>query len=220
MSFSTHSSFLALVCVGPVAAQGTEPASLPAVTITAEKSERALHEVPASVFVLDGEAMEREGIHTMEALEARAPGLSFQPFGMSGLNSPVMRGLTANFNSLSSAVLLLVDGVPTLTAQGFEHGFEDVQHVEVLRGPQSTLYGRNAESGVVAIHSQPMDEAVRAQFTGEAGSRSRRALRFALARPLVQDSLYASISGAWLEQGGFVHNQHTGGKDKTPSACI
>jgi len=186
---------------------------LPAISVTVDKTGRILQEMPASVLVLDGLEMEREGISGMAQLEARAPGLSFQPFGMSGVNSPVMRGLTANFNALSTSTLLLVDGVPTLTAQGFEHGFEDIDHIEVLRGPQSTLYGRNAESGVIAIYSQPMDGAPRASLSGEVGSRSKRALRFAGARPLVEDTLYASVSGAWMQQHGFVDNRHTGKKD-------
>ena len=59
--------------------------------------------------------------------------------------------------SLTQRLLVLVDGVPTLTAQGFESGLLDVDRIEVIRGPQSTLYGRNAEAGVIAIHSLPMD---------------------------------------------------------------
>jgi len=190
-----------------------ETPSLPAVAAVVDKTERPLHEIPASVVLLDGQDIERAGISEMESLEARVPGLSFQPFGMAGVHSPVMRGLTANFNTLSSSTLLLVDGAPTLTAQGFDHGFEDVQHVEVLRGPQSTLYGRNAEAGVIAIHSQPLEGAPRAQWISEIGSRKRRALRFALARPLLENRLYASMSGAWMEQGGFVDNLHSGTKD-------
>jgi len=212
MSHLMRAASCLLAC--PIAAQAQEVPSLPAVAAAVvEKTERPLHDVPASILLLDGQEIERAGISAMETLEARVPGLSFQPFGMAGVNSPVLRGLTANFNTLSSSTLLLVDDVPTLTAQGFDHGFEDIQHVEVLRGPQSTLYGRNAEAGVIAIHSQPLEGAPRAQLTSEAGSRNRRALRFALARPLVEDRLYASISGAWMKQGGFVHNLHHGKKD-------
>lgn len=196
------------------AAQGTdvesEPRTLPEITITAEKIEQPLEKVPASVAVIDGWDAEQSGITSLKQLEGRIPGLSFQPFGQAGMNSPVMRGLTANFNSFSTSTLLLVDGVPTLTAQGFENGMLDLDRIEVIRGPQSTLYGRNAEAGVIAIHSLPMDATPRASVSAEAGSRDKRVTRFALSQPLVDNLLYASVSGNWSSQDGFIDNTHTG----------
>ncbi|MGP5018912.1 TonB-dependent receptor [Vreelandella alkaliphila] len=189
------------------------PSELPAINVTADKTERPLEAIPASVSMIDGLDIKQSGIVTMEQLEGRVPGLSFQPFGQAGMNSPVMRGLTANFNTFSTSTLLLVDGVPTLTAQGFEDSFLDVDRVEVLRGPQSTLYGRNAEAGVIAIHSLPMDNIARASASVEIANRDKRAIRFSLSQPLVEDRLYASISGSSLEQDGFIDNIFTGRKE-------
>lgn len=187
-------------------------AELPAVTVTADKTERPLEKVAASVAVIDGLELEQSQVTGMEQLEGRIPGLSFQPFGQAGLNAPVMRGLTANFNTFSTSTLLLVDSVPVHTAQGFEDAMLDVDRIEVLRGPQSTLYGRNAEAGVIAIHSLPMDNTPRARVSADIGSRNKRGLRFSLSRPLVEDTLYVSISGSWLKQDGFITNTYTGGK--------
>jgi len=189
-----------------------EAASLPTITVTADKTEKLLDEVSASVLVISGEELEDAGITRFEQLEGRIPSLSFQPFGQSGINSPVMRGLTANFNALSTSTLLLVDGVPTLTAQGFENQFIDIDRIEVLRGPQSTLYGRNAEAGVIALYSRPMDNQPRTMISAEVGSRDKRATRFAFSRALVEDTLYASLSGEWMSQDGFIRNTYTGGK--------
>jgi len=194
------------------AARTPEPATLPSITVTADKTEKLLDEVPASVLVISGEELEDAGITRFEQLEGRIPSLSFQPFGQSGINSPVMRGLTANFNALSTSTLLLVDGVPTLTAQGFENQFIDLDRIEVLRGPQSTLYGRNAEAGVIALYSRPMGSEPRAMLSAEVGSRNKRATRFAFSRPLVEDTLYASLSGEWMRQDGFIRNTYSGGK--------
>lgn len=187
--------------------------TLPAVTVTADKIERPLEKVPASVAVLDGEELEQNGIDRMEQLEGRLPGLSFQPFGQAGMTSPSMRGLTAAVHSFSTSVLMMVDGVPTLTPQGFDNDFLDIDRVELLRGPQSTLYGRNAEAGVLAIYSKPMDNERRAAVSLDLGSRDKRLTRFALSSPLVDDTLYASVSGSWLDQDGFVRNTWQGGHD-------
>lgn len=182
---------------------------LPPVTVTADKTERLLEEVPGSVLVIDGEELVQQNIKTLAQLESRVPGLSFQPFGQSGVNSPVMRGLTANFNTLSTSTLLLVDGVPTLTAQGFDNRFIDVERVEVIRGPQSTLYGRNAEAGVIAIHSRQMNNDPLTQFSAGIGSRNERTTRFSVYRPLVENQLYMSASGEWTRQQGFIDNPYT-----------
>lgn len=200
----------ALAQSAPAGAADALVLELPAVTVTADKVARPLAQVPASVAVVDGLDVEQAGIGSLEQLEGRVPGLSFQPFGQAGMNSPVMRGLTANFNSYATSTLLLVDGVPTLTAHGFEHGMQDLDRIEVLRGPQSTLYGRNAEAGVIAIHSLPMDGQPRASVALEAGSRDRRSAQFAFSRPLVEDRLYASIAGNWTGQDGFIDNMRTG----------
>lgn len=201
------STALALSCP---ALQAAEALSLPEVSVNAEKVPRSLDAVPASVKVIDGQTLEDEHITGFEQLEGRVPGLSFQPFGQSGINSPVMRGLTANFNALSTSTLMLVDDVPTLTAQGFENRFIDIDRIEVLRGPQSTLYGRNAEAGVIAVYSKPMDELARASVSAEAGSRDKRATRFALSSPLVDERLFGSVSGEWQRQDGFIRNDALG----------
>lgn len=192
------------------AAQAQAPAELSAITVTADKQERALESVPASLSAFDGDMLESQGIHDLQALRTITPGLSFQPFGQAGVNSPVMRGLSANFFSFSTSTLLVVDGVPTLTAQGYDDPLLAIDRVEVLRGPQSTLYGRNAEAGVINIHSRQPDNTVRGQFSAEAGSRDLRALRFDVSGPLVEDRLYASVAGTWRSQDGFIDNTYTG----------
>jgi len=197
----------------PTAVLAEDVATLPAIAVTADKTERALEDVPVSMTVIDGEDIEQSHITSIEQLEARAPGLSFQPYGQRGIKMPVMRGLSANIWSFSSSVLMLIDDVPVLMPQGFEASFLDVNRVEVLRGPQSTLYGRNAEAGVIAIHSQPMDDTPRASISGEVGNHDKRAMRFALSQPLVEGTLYGSLSGSWMEQDGFIRNTHTGRRD-------
>lgn len=200
------SPFLCALC-GTASAQAPE---LPSISVTATKQSQPLDAVPASVSVLDGDTLEAQGATGLQTLEQLTPGLGFQPFGQAGVLSPVMRGLSANFFSFSSSTLLLLDGVPTLMAQGFDDALLDVERVEVLRGPQSTLYGRNAEAGVIAIHSRQPGNEPRTSVGVEAGSRERRALRFALSRPLVQDTLYASIAAETSQQHGFIRNTYTG----------
>ena len=202
----------ACVLCGTVQTQAVQApvATLPEVTVTVNKQAESLDAVPASVSVFDGAALESAGIHGLDALSAQVPGFSFQAFGQSGVQPPVMRGLTANFVSFSSSTLLLVDGVPTLMAQGFEHNLQAVERVEVLRGPQSTLYGLNAEVGVVSVITRAPGDTPYTSITAEAGSRALRAGRFELDRVLVPGQLFLGLSGEWTAQDGFIRHPSTG----------
>lgn len=186
---------------------------LPAMTVTANKVEQRQEEVPASLSVLQGEDLRDAGVEDLEALARRTPSFGFQPFGQSGTNVPVVRGLTSSATAFSSSMLMLVDGVPTLMGQGFDNNLLGVERVEILRGPQSTLYGRNAEAGVMSIHTrQPGDEPY-ALVDATLGSRDKRSLRFDLSQALVADTLYAGIAGEWREQDGFIDNTYRGGDE-------
>ena len=190
-----------------------DESAMPMVSVSASKQAQLLDRVPASVTVLDDEALRAAGARGLEDVGPLTPGLSFQPFGQAGVLSPVMRGMTANFFSFSSATLLLNDGVPVLMAQGFDDNLLGIDRIEVLRGPQGTLYGRNAEAGVINIYSKLSGNVPRSSVEVEAGSRNRRALRADLGRALIADRLYASISGEKRRQDGFIANRNTGRKE-------
>ena len=179
---------------------------LPVVKVTANKVVQTEEEVPASLVVISGETLADASAANMGDLARYAPGLSFQPFGQSGTALPVMRGLTSGATAFSSSVLMLVDGVPVVAGQGFDHNLLGVERVEVLRGPQSTLYGRNAETGVISLHTRQPDEGPYAELEATLGSRDLNALRLDAAQELVPEQLYFGVSGEWRQQDGFVDN--------------
>ncbi|WP_386082560.1 TonB-dependent receptor [Vreelandella sp. F11] len=185
------------------AAQGE---GLPVVKVTANKVAQAEEEVSASLVVISGETLADAGAADIGDLARYTPGLSFQPFGQSGTALPVMRGLTSGATAFSSSVLMLVDGVPVVSGQGFDHNLLGVERVEVLRGPQSTLYGRNAEAGVISLHTRQPDEGPYTEVEATLGSRELTSLRVDAAQALVPERLYLGISGEWRQQDGFVEN--------------
>ena len=194
--------------VASVAAQ-TE---LAPVRVTANKIEQTQEQVPASLSVLNAEDLRKGGIDDLERLARVTPGFTFQPFGQSGTNLPVVRGLTSSPTAFSSSMLMLVDGVPTLMGQGFDHNLLGVEQVEILRGPQSTLYGRNAEAGVLSIRTRQPDAEPYARIEAGTGSRDQRTLSADASTALVPDTLYAGVSGQWLEQDGFIDDGYRGGQ--------
>ena len=194
--------------VASVAAQ-TE---LAPVRVTANKIEQTQEQVPASLSVLNAEDLRKGGIDDLERLARVTPGFTFQPFGQSGTNLPVVRGLTSSPTAFSSSMLMLVDGVPTLMGQGFDHNLLGVEQVEILRGPQSTLYGRNAEAGVLSIRTRQPGAEPYARIEAGTGSRDQRTLSADASTALVPDTLYAGVSGQWLEQDGFIDDGYRSGQ--------
>lgn len=198
---------------GSASAYARDMAELPTVTVTVDKRAQSLESVPASVSAFEGEDLEAAGIDSLEGVARMTPGFTFQASGQSGLQPPVMRGMTANIMGFSSSVALVVDGVPTLRGQGFDDNLLGIERVEVLRGPQSTLYGRNAEAGVISIVTRKPGNDPYAVVSAEIGSRDKRALRFDASRALVQDTLYLGVAGEFFAQDGFIDNAFKGGKE-------
>ncbi|WP_431494874.1 TonB-dependent receptor [Pseudomonas brassicacearum] len=198
-------------CLG-VAINVAAQTELAPVTVTANKIEQSQEAVAASLSVLTGEDLRKGGIGDLEDLARATPGFTFQPFGQSGTNLPVVRGLTASPTAFSSSMLMLVDGVPTLMGQGFDHNLMGVERIEILRGPQSTLYGRNAEAGVLSLHTRQPEALPYARIEAGGGSRNAHTLGVDASTVLLPDTLYAGVSGQWQARDGYIDNDWRGGQ--------
>lgn len=124
--------------------------------------------------------------------------------------SQALERVPTNVTSFSSSTALVVDGVATLSGLGFDDALLGIERVEVLRGPQSTLYGRNAEAGAVSIVTRRPGNEPLAATSIDLGSRDKQPLRFDASRALVQDTLYPGVAGEFARQGGFIDNTYTG----------
>ena len=131
------------------------------IIVTAQKREQTLQEVPLAVSVLSGNALRDNFIDSIDALTTLAPSLTFTK-GSSDANASVrIRGIgTFTFSrTVEPSVSFVIDGV-SLARQG--QGFQDlidIERIEVLRGPQSTLFGKNASAGVInVVTKKPSDE--------------------------------------------------------------
>lgn len=123
------------------------------VTVKAEKTERKLQEIPVAVSLIEMKKIENENIGTMADLSARIPNLFVLDYG-SKLSPPIfIRGMGLRRDA-SPSVGLYVDNIPYLEKGSFNFDFVDVENIEVLRGPQGTLYGRNTMGGLIKIYTQ------------------------------------------------------------------
>ena len=210
---------LSILFTGAINAQNTEAediSELPTITVTANKQSETLATVTGSITAFDGNDLENIGARSLADVATMTPSFSFQETGQSTLSPPVIRGMTANIISFSSSAVLLVDGVPTLHAWGFGDRLFGVERVEVLRGPQSTLYGRNAEAGVVNVVTRLPDMHPHTFVSADLGSHGKKVLRADISRMLVENRLYASFAGETTRQDGFIDNVFTGKQTTAP----
>jgi len=154
MNRSFRPTPLTLAVGALLAAAGNAHAqSVPAierVEVTAQRRIEPLQDVPAAVNALTARQLEARGVTTTQDFVAAIPNMSFDQ-SFTHLNSfVVLRGVT-QINNADSPVAIVVDGVPQNSQKQFRMNLFDIQRIEVLKGPQGALYGRNALGGAVNI---------------------------------------------------------------------
>ncbi len=151
-------AFLSLSCLAQAAAakttQNADPtAQLAEIIVTAEKRHQPLLEVPASVTVVTGSTLKSAGIDSAESLQKLVPTLTFERGNTNSNATLAIRGIgTQSFSPAAQpSVAVLVDGVVMGRPGMAFSAFTDISRIEVLNGPQGTLYGMNATAGAINI---------------------------------------------------------------------
>ncbi len=187
------------------ASSATEPEELAEIKVTARRREEELQDVPLPITVVTAAAIDDTGSFNVQRLEKLAPTLQF--YASNPRNSQInIRGLGAPFgltnDGIEQGVGLYVDDVYYSRAASSTLDFLDVERIEVLRGPQGTLYGKNTTAGAVNITTRKptFDPEARAELSiGNLGFYQAKA---ALSGPLVGDSLAGRVAiSATTRQG-------------------
>lgn len=207
-------SATALLMTGaPALAQTTTapaPASSPAVVdeivVTAQKREQSVQDVPIAVTALSSEALQSRQIEGGSELLRAVPNVTFSKANFSMYNFSI-RGIGTKAVSASSdpAVAVSFNNTPLIRNRLFEQEYLDVDRVEVLRGPQGTLYGRNATGGVVNMFPQLPRFASEGFVAGEFGNYDSRRAQAMVNVPL-GDAFALRGALAFTKRDGFDYN--------------
>ncbi len=130
-------------------ASDRQTTTLETVTVTANKQEENVQEVPQAITVIDEEILEEKGIKSVVDVIEQVPNLSVGSWG--DANSVNFRGLNTSFFTSKNPVVIYIDGVPITDQYAYEAALSNAQRVEVLRGPQGSLYGKDAIGAVINI---------------------------------------------------------------------
>lgn len=188
-------------------AQPQRPSMIEEVVVTAQRRESTLQDTAIAVSAFDQSALDRENINTISDMQLSVPNLNFTKENFTGSNVRI-RGIGNNAVAASSdsGTAINFNGAYLQTTTIFESELFDVERVEVLRGPQGTLYGRNTTGGVINIIPAKADPmAFEASIDLEAGNFDTRKASGMINLPLGEQAA-VRISGRWLERDGYVEN--------------
>lgn len=189
--------------------------------VTAQKQEQNVQDVPISVSVFSSQNIEDSNVESLSELVDYVPNLTLINNGRTGLNSPSMRGIHVLPHSYTTSIGLFIDGVPALIGNGFDDQLLEVERVEVLRGPQGTLYGKNTESGAISIVTRQPDNQFMVKLSAdgdmllsrESGNGLGGTFSLQMSGPVMKDRLYFSLAGQYKRQDGYIENTLTGDVD-------
>ncbi len=213
--FQKHITLLAAAAMVSVIPATGMAATLEEVMVTAQRRAENLQEVPVAITALSAETIEKADVHDLSTLAHKVPGLTFSPFSP-GQNIVSLRGAASNDDGAGTdnSVAMFVDDVYLGRASNINPELFDVERIEVLRGPQGTLYGRNTIGGAINIVSIKPDLE---SFSGKAkltlGNYARSDLSAYVNGPF-SDNLAGKLSFSYRKRDGWVDNLSLNKKQK------
>lgn len=181
------------------------------IVVTARRREENLQDVPLTITALSDEQLQRTGTTSLADLAMQTPGLAFQDSN-GAFQAPVIRGV-AQVDQVGAQgnVGVFVDGVYLNNRSGLEFGLMDIARIEVVKGPQSALYGRNTFAGAINyVTRAPDTSAFSGTFIGEIGNYGRRKISGSLNVPIATDVLAVRVFGGYAKFDGTILNRRDG----------
>jgi iron complex outermembrane receptor protein len=201
-----------MAAAGQVFAQ--EAIALDEIVVTAQKRSENLQDVPVSVTALTADQLKDQRVGDVLALSGLSPGLQIKTDDNAANPRIFIRGIGVNdFNpATASAVGVYVDGVYVASPLAQMAGFYDLQQVEVLRGPQGTLYGRNTTGGAINVTTKKPTSTPQGDLAVDYGRFNSLNVQAGFGGPVAGDALAFRIAGLYDKSDGDTLNRLTGAK--------
>jgi outer membrane receptor protein involved in Fe transport len=186
-------------------------AEVEALIVTAQKREEDIQDVPIAISAFSQEDLTRSQVAGGPDLITQVPNMTFTKTNFSSYSIQI-RGIGTQAISATTdpAVAVAFNNTPFIRNRFFEQEFYDLQRVEVLRGPQGTLYGRNATGGVVNIISQKPKFTAESKLSADLSNYNSSRIEGMVNIPLVEDRVALRLAGAWTKRNGYAANELTG----------
>jgi len=202
-----------LALAAPARAQSTATASEAQasqnsgdIVVTAQRRSELARNVPLSVTALSGETLRTAGVTDTRSLQNLTPGLKMDRIG--NFTLPSIRGITTSLTGPAEDpnVAIYLDGVyqPSPVSNTFD--LPDVERVEVLKGPQGTLFGRNATGGAIQVFTREPSYTPAGSVTASYGRYNDFTIKASISAPIVADRVAVALSGFYNRDDSYYHN--------------
>ena len=180
-------------------------AQLEEIVVTSRRRSESLQDIPDAVTAFSSQMIEDAGINDIDDISKMTPGLWFSGDQHVGASNITMRGMTQNRNQ-DPPVAIVVDGVTLGTTLLFSQDLFDIEQIEVLRGPQGALYGRNSMGGAIVINTKAPSNDPSYKFKLGYGKSS--AINFAgtATGPIIEDKLRYRATVNFQDSDGLIEN--------------
>jgi iron complex outermembrane recepter protein len=202
---------LPTVAVSQTSTDSAEVLQLEEVTVTARKREETLLETPLSITAITSQDIETKGISDLRDIVTLTPGMSMSEFGAGTLNVPVIRGLSQLTGGAfaENNVSVFYNGIYLQNNNMVDATFLDIERIEVVKGPVSSLYGRNAYAGVINYVTKRASSELDGSARLIVGEYGRQAASGTISGPL-GDSFRARLGARYDESDGTWRDPSTG----------
>jgi iron complex outermembrane receptor protein len=184
-----------------------------AIVVTARRREEHAQDVPIALSVLSGVSLAQQATFSLAQITQLAPTLQFTSSNPRNTSLNI-RGLGVSYglanDGLEQGVGFYVDGVYNSRPAAAAFDLLDVECVEILRGPQGTLFGKNTTAGAINITTQAPSFTPEGQFEGSVGTHSFGQIKASVSGPLIGDSVAGRLSVGYTTRDGFVKSTKTG----------
>jgi iron complex outermembrane receptor protein len=196
---------------GDMMVASPEPAVVEEIIVTAGKRPERVQDVPQSVLVMTAASMERANVRDFDDIVKIAPSVTITKTSQPANNSINIRGIGTYAYSIAteSSVAVVIDDVPQAFQAAAFAALVDVQRVEILRGPQNTLFGKAASAGVVSITTQPVTDTMTARADALVTDDHEVRVQATVSGPIT-DTLKFRLATNYSDYRGNVFNLTTG----------
>lgn len=213
---------LAVNSSAALAVDGTSQLVLEEVIVTAQKREQSIQDVPASIAAVQGDSLDRTNTSDFTDLGKITSGIAINTNSAGTFPTIRIRGVGSNrfTPAISSSVTVFMNDIPLTSPEAAFNNLADVQRIEVLKGPQSTLFGKSVSSGAFSIYTNPpQTESMEGFVEANVGENNLQEYRGALNLPLTESLAVRGVAYT-TEKDGELKNLYTGKEENTDAQGV